>query len=305
MYALELTTNHMKNELAAVVFRLMGRTAVLAALVAIAVSGSAAADGSTAPVPLSPLEATSRPMTGDDLFAKLLERNRGRDLRLQQYSAVRTYEVTNDKGKVYAEETVRVEYRAPDHKTFVTESEEGSKLVRDMVLQRLLESESETSTGSAHRDSSIKPANYDFHLVGEQDVGPYHCLVAEAIPKRKDKYLFEGKVWIDAQDYAIVRIAGQPAKSLSFWITRAAFVRQYQKIGEFWLPAEDNTTVHVRLYGKKILTIDHRDYVINSAPSGGGTKKSAGDASAVTRRSADSAEQVSAKPRQATEEYPQ
>jgi len=202
-------------------------------------------------------------MTGDQLFAKLMECNRTRDSRLRQYSAVRTYRVSNDKGKLYAQEVVQVDYQAPDHKGFRTVSEEGSGLVRDMVLKRLIESESETSKGRAHHDSAIKPANYQFNLVGEQDMGPYHCLVAEAIPKRNDKYLFEGQIWIDAQDYAIVRIAGQPAKSLSFWITRADFVRQYQRIGEFWLPAQDNTEVHVRLYGKKILTIDHRDYVIN------------------------------------------
>ena len=45
-------------------------------------------------------------------------------------------------------------------------------------------------------------------------------------------------------------------------------MRQYQKIGEFWLPAKDETFVHVRLYGKKILTIDHRDYAINSGTGG-------------------------------------
>jgi hypothetical protein len=220
---------------------------------------------------LSPLQGPLQSMTGDELFTKLLEHNRLREIRLQQYTAVRTYGVTNDKGKVYAEEVVRVEYHAPDHKTFATESEKGSALVRDLVLKRLIESESETSSGRAHRDSSIKPANYEFELLGEQDVGPYHCLVVEARPRRKDKYLFQGKVWIDAEDYAIVRIAGQPAQNLSFWITRADFVRQYQKIGEFWLPAKDETLVHVRLYGKKILTIDHRDYAINSG-TGGSTR---------------------------------
>jgi outer membrane lipoprotein-sorting protein len=212
---------------------------------------------------ISPLQARFQSMTGDELFAQLLEHNRIRDARLQQYTAMRTYAVTSGKGKIYAQEVVRVDYQAPDRKSFHTESEEGSGLVRNMVLKRLIESESDTSSGRAHHDSAIKPANYEFNLLGEQDVGPYHCLVAEATPKRKDKYLFEGTVWIDTEDYAIVRIAGQPAKSLSFWITRADFMRQYQKIGEFWLPAKDETLVHVRLYGKKILTIDHRDYAIN------------------------------------------
>jgi outer membrane lipoprotein-sorting protein len=215
------------------------------------------------PESISPLQAGYQGMTGDELFARLLEHNQIREARLRQYRARRTYEVTNDKGKIYAQEVVRVDYQAPDHKSFHTESEEGSGLVRNMVLKRLIESESETSSGRAHHDSAIKPANYEFNLLGEQDVGPYHCLLVEATPKRKDKYLFEGKIWIDAEDYAIVRIAGQPAKSLSFWITRADFVRQYQKIGEFWLPAQDETFVRMRMAGRKILTIQHREYAVN------------------------------------------
>jgi hypothetical protein len=90
----------------------------------------------------------------------------------------------------------------------------------------------------------------------------------QATPKRKDKYLFEGKVWIDVEDYAVVRIEGRPAKKLSFWIERADFVRQYQKIDSFWLPQKDVTFVQVRLYGKKALTIDHRDYSLNRSIDG-------------------------------------
>jgi len=262
-------------------------SALAAWVVIMAAATLLAADGpATSPVqqPLKPLSPVHAGMTGDELFAKLLECNRARDTQLRQYSVVRTYRVSNDKGKLYAQEVVRVDYQAPDHKGFRTISEEGSGLVRDMVLKRLIESESETSSGRAHHDSAIKPANYEFSLVGEQDVGLYHCLVAEAVPKRKDKYLFEGRVWVDAEDYAIVRIAGQPAKSLSFWINRADFVRQYQRIGEFWLPAEDNTEVHVRLYGKKILTIDHRDYVINGS-NGAPTESGADNDSSATQLS--------------------
>ena len=232
---------------------------------------------------ISPLQAGFQGMTGDELFAKLLEHNQMRDARLRQFTARRTYQVTNDKGKIYAQAVVRVDYQAPDHKSFHTESEEGSGLVRNMVLKRLIESESETASGRAHHDSAIKPANYEFNLVGEQEVGPYHCLVAEATPKRKDKYLFEGRVWIDAQDYAIVRIAGQPAKSPSFWITRTDFVRQYEKIGEFWLPAQDETFVRMRMSGKKILTIQHRDYAVNEDAGGSGHDLAAENQAKETR----------------------
>ena len=63
----------------------------------------------------------------------------------------------------------------------------------------------------------------------------------------------------------MVRIEGHPAKKLFFWIERADFVRQYQKIEGFWLPERDQTLVQVRLYGKKVLTIDHQNYVVNGA----------------------------------------
>jgi len=246
--------------------RWMIRTLMAALMFGLTVAGSfAEAEPGAGEVSalVSPLQGPFQSMTADELFAKLLEQNRLRDLRLQRYSAVRTYNVASDKGKIYAEDVVRVEYRAPDHKTFVISSEKGSTLVRNLVLNRLIESESETSSGQAHRDSSMTPANYEFNLLGEQNVGPYHCLVAEVTPRRMDKYLFEGRVWINTEDYAIVRIAGQPAKSLSFWITRADFVRQYEKIGEFWFPAQDQTLVHMRVAGNKILSIQHHDYVVN------------------------------------------
>ena len=42
-------------------------------------------------------------------------------------------------------------------------------------------------------------------------------------------------------------------------------MREYQKIDEFWLPWRDETFVQVRLYGKKVLTIDHQNYTVHGA----------------------------------------
>jgi len=232
---------------------------------------------------VSPLRESLRGMTSEELFAKLLEHNHLRDLRLQQYSSVRTYQARNSKGKVHAQETVVVNYQAPGTRTFKTTSEEGSWVIRNLVFKRLMESESDADVGRQHRDSSIRPNNYTFRLIGEQDIGPYHCIVAEAVPKRQDKYLFEGRIWIDAQDFAVVRIAGHPARRLSFWINRADFVRQYQKIGEFWLPCRDETFVDVKLYGKKILTIDHREYTINGGEAGEQAYDPVGDGQVAVR----------------------
>jgi hypothetical protein len=202
-------------------------------------------------------------ITAEQIFAELMRHNDQRNAALHSYSARRSYAVSDVKGKLHAQEVVQVAYQAPDRKSFMTVSQKGSALVRRLVLHRLMESEAETVSGKNHHDTRITTANYTFTLLGEDDLGRNHCFVVEATPKRNEKYLFEGKIWIDAQDYAIVQIAGHPAKKLSIWIDKADFVRRYQKIGDFWLPLKDETSVHVRLYGSKILTIDHQQYTVN------------------------------------------
>ena len=158
-----------------------------------------------------------------------------------------------------------MDYVAPDHKAFVTIEEEGSSIVRHLVLDRLMENEVSTAIGQEHRDSSITPANYRFRVLGEEDLGVHHCFVVEALPRRKDKYLFEGRIWIDSIAFAIVKIAGHPARNPSLWITRADFAREYEKIGDFWFPVKDEIFVDVKLYGRKTLTIEHRIDSINDA----------------------------------------
>jgi len=215
----------------------------------------------------APVEPSPPDIDETRLFAELLTHNELRNAALLSFTEQRTYEVTDTTGKVRAQESGQMEYRAPDRKKFVTTSESGSGLVRRLALNPLINSEIEAAAGKQHHDSSITPANYTFELLGEQQVGPYRCFVVRAVPKRPDKYLFEGKVWIDRQDFAVVRIAGHPAKKLSFWIERADFVREYQKIDGFWLPKKDETFVQVRMYGRKVLTIDHQDYAVAGGSS--------------------------------------
>jgi hypothetical protein len=238
-----------------------------AAIVAVAIF-AAEAKAQTSGEGLPNLEARIEPLrpgvTESQVLAGLAAHNEERKAALHDYTVRRTYQVIDLKGKVHAEEIGRMEFFSPDKKSFTVTSESGSGLVRHMALNPLINSEIEAAAGKEHHDSAISTDNYSLNLLGEQQLGPYRCFVAEAVPKRKAKYLFEGKVWIDTNDYSVVRIEGHPATKLSFWIQHAEFVRQYQKVDRFWLPEKDQTFVQVRLYGTKILKIDHRNYVVNA-----------------------------------------
>ena len=202
------------------------------------------------------------PITEQRIIAQLIGHDRARSDALLEYSAMRVYRVSDPNGKTHAQEEGRMEFHAPDIKSFTITSEQGSAIVRRLALNPLIASEVKAARGKDRHDSAISPANYDLEFLGEQDVRGHPCYVLRAIPKRVDKYLFEGQVWIDMQDFAVVRIEGRPAAHLSFWIKRAEFVRNYEKVAGFWLPYKDETVVEVRLYGKKVLTIDHRDYAV-------------------------------------------
>ena len=84
--------------------------------------------------------------------------------------------------------------------------------------------------------------------------------VMQVEPLRENKFLYRGKIWIDARDFAVTRIEAEPAKNPSFWTIRSQIHHQYQKIGDFYLPALNQTVTDVRLGGKAVLTINYLDY---------------------------------------------
>ena len=245
-----MTTIRFRSFLAAFIF---------VAMISAAVGTNAQSDREESATGIqAPVEPAPSEIKGSQLLAELAMHDQVRNAALLAYTELRTYQVMDMAGKVHAQESGQMEYRAPGKMTFVMTSEAGSGLVRRLALNQLIASEIEAASGKPLEDSAITPANYTFELLGEQQVGPYRCFVVWAMPKRPDKYLFEGKVWIDAEDYAIVRVAGHPAKKLSFWIERVNFVREFQRIDGFWLPQKDRTFVQVKLYGQKVLTIEHQ-----------------------------------------------
>ena len=155
---------------------------------------------------------------------------------------------------------MRLRYSPPGIKEFQVISETGSSLVRDRVFKPLMEVEAESASGRNGDRGAISPANYSFTLVGEERIDGSHCYLLQVEPKRVDKYLFQGKIWIDSKDYAVVRIAGQLAKSPSFWISRVDFVRSYRRVGTHWLPSRNESITRVRISGRNVLTIDYGAY---------------------------------------------
>ena len=197
--------------------------------------------------------------------------NRERADGLKRYESVRTYEVKY-KGydlKLGAKLVVEADYDAVAGKTFRIVSQSGSTLLVDKVLKRLVESEQEAQQNKKAND--LTPANYKFQMAGIETVGGRPSYVLQVEPLVNSKYLYRGKIWIDAEDFAVAKIEAEPARNPSLWIASTAIHHQYVKTDGFWLPAENRSESKVRLGGTAVLTIDYGTYYVipESAPGAG------------------------------------
>jgi len=159
---------------------------------------------------------------------------------------------------------VNADYDAASGKTFHIVSQSGSKLLIDKVLKRLLESETDAQK---QHSTDLTTANYSFKLVGEESVDGREAYILEVQPLTDNKYLYRGKIWVDAADFALARIEAAPAKNPSFWIASTAIHHRYEKTGSFWLPAQNESDTNVRVGGKAVLKIDYGKYDVTPAPA--------------------------------------
>jgi outer membrane lipoprotein-sorting protein len=211
--------------------------------------------------------APNAPLPVERIVQRLQEKNAERAAALDQYEATRVYRMQyrgfpSDRD---AEMVVNVAFHAPNSKQFTVVSQSGSKFVIDHIFKKLLEGEQEASNEENRRHAALTSENYDFTLAGYEAAPDGGLYVLDLSPKTKNKFLYRGKIWVDAKDFAVVRIKGEPGKNPSFWIKKTDVEHRYMKVGNFWLPAENHTESVIRLGGTAHLSIAYKDYKILKA----------------------------------------
>jgi MucB/RseB N-terminal domain len=157
----------------------------------------------------------------DEVVAKMMDRDNQSQGALRGYTAVRRYILENQRHHKRAEMLVRMKCLDDGSKQFETVSATGWGGARNHVFPRLLESESAASQPDVRQRSRITPENYSFEMVGTDYINQRPAYVIAITPKTQNKYLVRGRIWVDADECAIVRIEGEPAKNPSFWIKRS------------------------------------------------------------------------------------
>jgi hypothetical protein len=172
--------------------------------------------------------------------------------RSRPYEVTRKYRAFRaDDKQPTAEVTAQISFTPPDRKTFrilqASGSARGEKIVRDLLGQ-----ETEPPRQGHNRD--INRTNYDFAFLRQENFGLVPEYVLHIVPKRKEKGLLLGQIWVDAKTFRIRRIEGVPSKGPSVWIKNIYLTLQFAEVNKMWIYVSLDAVATVRVFGRYTLS---------------------------------------------------
>ena len=175
---------------------------------------------------------------------------------IASYTRIQSYSVTSARFGARATREVRIHSDRIKGKSYEIISRSGSTVIQNRVIDGLLDAEIRSSLGA----ELLTRANYSFRLLGQEDPGGGNCYVLETIPTHKDTRLLKGRIWVDTEDFSVMRVEGRSSESPSFWVGKPVIVRDYTRIEGYSWATRAHSHVENLLLGKSELVIEYSDY---------------------------------------------
>jgi hypothetical protein len=201
--------------------------------------------------------------TAESIVDHMIQARDENRARLRPYQVTRDYKLFSgpEAKHIKSQVTAGVSFMPPSSKQFEIQAANGQSLGESIVRQ-VLASEAELLKNQAATD--ISPDNYEFRLRGQEDLNHHKCFVLELRPRRKDKHLLRGTIWVDAGSYLTRRIEGEPAKSPSMWVHNVHISLDYSDVEGMWLQTSSESTADVLLLGSHKMISRDTDYKVSS-----------------------------------------
>ena len=182
--------------------------------------------------------------TAETIITRMAQARAENRARLRPYIVTRNYKLFGkDQSKAKSEVTADVAFVPPDSKKYTIEETNGSGLGQ-ILVRRLLAGEAEATRDHVSTDSSAD--DYDFRFIREADASGQRCYVLELLPKRIEKHLLRGDIWVDANTYLLRRFEGELAKPPSWWVRDVSVTFVYGDVGGMWLQTATEAVADVR-----------------------------------------------------------
>ncbi len=191
--------------------------------------------------------------------------------RLGAYTVTEHYAVFRGKDETHpaAEMLVKTTYRRGSGKNYEILSQSGAAIWRDEVLGTLLDNEKRMSQPGNVGTALINSTNYDMKLDANprEQFNGRDCLVLDITPKHNSQYLFKGKLWVDAQDFAIVQLKGTASKTAFLLANAAEVIRQYDEVSGLPMATHAQALSGSSLLGQTMVKIDYSNYQLDLTPA--------------------------------------
>jgi hypothetical protein len=170
--------------------------------------------------------------------------------KTQAYTVTRSYKLFHDdERQPVSQTTATVSFVPPSTKTYEIKQSSGISRGKEMVRDIL-----DLEVVPIQSSSEISRSNYEFVFVQREMLGDVPTYLLRMIPKRKQKDLLKGLIWVDTRTFRIQRIEGTPTKKPSWWLKDLAITLQYTDLHGLWLPTYMKATALVRFAGNYLLT---------------------------------------------------
>jgi len=174
------------------------------------------------------------------------------------YQIIREYRLFGAQdSKANSEVVAEVNFRPPAFKDYRIQRSSGSSRGQQLV-RRVLDHEVEANSNKA--SSAITRDNYNFRYLGEATVDGHSCYLLGLEPKRKEKDLLSGNVWIDKHSFLLRQVEGEAEKTPSWWLKQVRVKLVFADLDGIWVQTSMEATADVRLVGTHTLTSHLLDY---------------------------------------------
>jgi hypothetical protein len=139
-------------------------------------------------------------------------------------------------------------------------SERGSDYVRNKVLKAVLKREQEIVANGAGR-AALTDENYTFSEAESEPEDGFRYVLLK--PKRKDVMLVEGRMVLNAESGALVRVEGKLSKNPSFWTSLVNVIRHFATLDGVRVPVSTESIAKVKFAGESRLDVFYEYESIN------------------------------------------
>jgi hypothetical protein len=186
--------------------------------------------------------------TMETLMARMAQARAENQARFRSYIVTRDYQLFGkERDKSKSQVIADIIFVPPDSKKYAIQQSMGSGL-GEKVVRRMLAREADITKD--YRATDFSRDNYDVRFLRQEEVGGQRCYVLELLPKRPDRNLVRGNIWVDVNTYLLRRAEGEPAKSPSWWLRDVRLVFVYGEVGGMWLQTASEATANVRILGQ-------------------------------------------------------